>query len=335
MPTTYTPPADRPAPDTATNVTKALSYHPDIVLVSFPTNDAAADYTLAETMTNLRLIYHEVLSAGKICYITTSQPRTSLATSQQQLLKRMRDSVLAEFPVYSLNFYNSIVAADSLSINPVYNFDGTHVNNGGHQQLFQVVMNANILAGAGTAPLALTLLDFSATAADRHVVLDWRMTAERTPASFVVQRSQDGVNFVDRWQKTEAPAAADPSTWSWTDSTPLSGNSYYRLRYTADNVTAYSATVDVNLGPAGWGITRLFASAGGTVVNAEIATPSAKTGTLSVLTTRGQLIYRQVLGLSPPSVMISIPACGWASGEYFLRLVTDQGDIATRAFLKF
>src|SRR5579872_6134446 len=32
MPSGFTPPAGRPAPDPATNVTKALSFHPDVVL---------------------------------------------------------------------------------------------------------------------------------------------------------------------------------------------------------------------------------------------------------------------------------------------------------------
>src|ERR1700744_3871142 len=38
MPTGYTV-AGRPAPDTARNITKALSLHPTLVMISFPTND--------------------------------------------------------------------------------------------------------------------------------------------------------------------------------------------------------------------------------------------------------------------------------------------------------
>jgi len=49
----------------------------------------------------------------------------------------------------------------------------------------------------------------------------------------------------------------------------------------------------------------------------------------------GETVYRQVLALNPPSVILTIPTSGWASGQYFLHLVTDQGDVATRAFLKF
>jgi acyl-CoA thioesterase-1 len=44
MPTAYNY-ASRPLPDTARNITKALSLHPSLVLISFPTNDIADNYT--------------------------------------------------------------------------------------------------------------------------------------------------------------------------------------------------------------------------------------------------------------------------------------------------
>ncbi|HLI92619.1 MAG TPA: SGNH/GDSL hydrolase family protein, partial [Puia sp.] len=195
MPSGFTPPAGRPAPDPATNVTKALSFHPDVVLVNFPSNDAAADYSLTETMSNLRAIYGAVVAAGKIAFITTSEPRTSLETSQKELLKTMRDSVEAEFGANSLDFYDAIVGPDSLDINPAYNFDGTHVNNAGHRQLFEVVRNAHILSGL--APAAPTLLGFTAKPEGNIVRLDWALTGASGPVTVLVQRSIDSTNFAD------------------------------------------------------------------------------------------------------------------------------------------
>ena len=337
MPTGFVPPAYRPVPDTATNVTKALSYHPDVVLVSFPTNDAAADYTLKETMANLRAIYRKIRAAGKIAYIATSQPRSSIALSQQQLLKQMRDSVIAEFRGHSLNFYNPIVAADSLSINPIYNFDGTHVNNAGHRQLFQVARNANVLANF--VPLPLTLLNFSAQPQGQGVVLSWTVVNATTPVDFVVERSQDGVTFSDVWQEPLATADSDvtsqSSTESWTDAEPLPGNSYYRLKYTdVDNSTQYSTVVEVNIASQKFGIGKVYnTGAGGLQV--EILTPAASSCHITVLNTTGQIIYRQVTTLSPPWITVSIPTVSLAPGEYFLRLVTGQGEVATKAFMKF
>jgi acyl-CoA thioesterase-1 len=331
MPSDFVPPSGRPAPDSATNVTKALSFNPDVVLINFPTNDAAADYTLAETMSNLRTIYETVKAAGKIAFVTTSQPRDGLNAGQLELLKTTRDSVVAEFSGFSLNFYNPIVDADSLTINPIYNFDGTHVNNAGHQQLFQVVKAASILSGI---PLPLTLLNFTALTEGQAVALHWTVGNETGPLSFVVQRGIDGKSFDDIWQQTVV-AAAVSAAFSWTDNSPLSGKSYYRLKYTGTDAVAYSEIVGVDELGGKWGIGRLIAAAGASAIQAELLSPSAKTVTLSVVNTLGETVYRRVLALNPPSVMLSIPTSGWARGQYFLHVVTNQGDVATRAFLKF
>lgn len=330
MPTDFIPPSGRPAPDTATNITKALSFNPDVVLVGFPTNDASADYTLTETMSNLRTIYQTVISAGKIAYITTSQPRDGLNAGQYQLLQAMRDSVETEFSTFSLDFYDPIVAPGSDTINPVYNFDGTHVNNGGHEQLFQVVKAANILSGI---PLPLTLLSFAAVPDGQTVDLHWTVSSDSGPLSFDVQRSGDGSSFDDIWLHNATVTSAAPANFSWTDNSPIPGKSYYRLKYSGSTTRAYSGIVSVDLPAAKWGIGKLIS--GTSAIEAEILTPSAKTVTLTVVNTLGETVYRQVFALSPPSVLFTIPTSGWASGEYILHLVTNQHDVANRAFLKW
>ena len=147
MPTGYTPPPNRSGPMTANNITAALSYNPDVVIIAYASNDAADGFSLAESMSNLRTMYQTVINAGKIAYVTTSQPRNNSSFTvperEEQLVER--DSVLSEFHLYSMNFYNRVVAADSLTINPIYNFgDSIHLNDAGHQQLFQVLVDSNI-----------------------------------------------------------------------------------------------------------------------------------------------------------------------------------------------
>src|ERR1700722_13670462 len=213
------------SPDTAHNITKALSYHPDVIVIAYASNDVVADFTVQQTMANLRVIYQEVINAGKIAYVTTTQPRGAIPTAQKELLKTERDSVLAEFPAYSMNFYNPLVAADSLSLNPVLAFDSTHPNNAGHQLLFQVVKNTDIL---GSFPLALATDNFSARVQQQDVLLQW--TAEEAGAVlFDVQRSQDGITWADLGQENEAQNLSG-TQYTWQDEAPLPGTSYYRLK---------------------------------------------------------------------------------------------------------
>jgi lysophospholipase L1-like esterase len=51
---------DRPAPDEERNITKALSFHPDAIIINLPTNDAAAGYSLEEQQANFRAIMQSV-----------------------------------------------------------------------------------------------------------------------------------------------------------------------------------------------------------------------------------------------------------------------------------
>lgn len=332
MPSDFAPPTGRPAPDLTTNVTKALSYNPDVVLINFPTNDAAADYTLAETMSNLRTIYRAVTDAGKIAFVTTSQPRTSIATVQQELLKTMRDSVMMEFTTFGLDFYTPIVAADSLDINPIYDFDDTHVNDAGHQQLFRVVKSANILSGI--IPLPLTLLNFSATPSGQTITLHWTIDDPDGPLSFAVQRSNDGKTFTVVGQH-DTTIDAGSSSFSWTDDQPLAGVNYYRLAYTDNSILSYSKIIAADVPSGKFAIGRLSAAAGAADVRAELLTPSARTATVTVLNLAGETVLRKIVSLSPPFVIVDFPISGWSAGQYFLHVVTDQGEKATRAFLKF
>ncbi|MBS1601872.1 MAG: SGNH/GDSL hydrolase family protein, partial [Bacteroidetes bacterium] len=158
------------------NVTAALQvYHADIVTVNYPTNDVGFGYTSAQTLSNLQTIYNTVVSAGKICFITTTQPRTSFTTEQKQLLKTERNMILDRFGHQALNFYNGIVAADSLNINPVYNYDGTHVNNAGHRVLFGVARDSNVVL---SSPLPIIMTAFTAVRQQQRVVLTWTGTGQ-------------------------------------------------------------------------------------------------------------------------------------------------------------
>ncbi len=253
MPLGFNQPTGRPVlPDTPYSITTALSYNPDLVIVAYASNDAATGYHVNETMANLRTIYQTVIDAGKICYITTTQPR-NLPLIQQELLKEDRDSVLMEFPVFSLNFYNALVAADSLTPNPIYNSgDGIHPNNAGHQLLFQVVRDSNILSSF--IPLALTLDAFTARPEQQDVLLQWTALAAG-PALFVIQRSRDGITFADLGQDNgpgvsqhNGSATSSGTEYSWKDMGPLPGRSYYRLK-TDDAGAVTFSSVALRLAP--------------------------------------------------------------------------------------
>lgn len=313
------------------NVTAALQlYHADIVLVNYPTNDVGFSYSAATTLSNLQTIYNTVVNAGKICFITTTQPRTSFTTGQKQMLKSERNMILDQFGHYALNFYNGIVAADSLNINPIYNYDGTHVNNAGHRVLFGVARDSNVVL---VTPPAITITGFTAVEQLKKVLLSWTASGQTRSASFTVQRSKDGSSFADL-ATIPATGTTTQKSYTWTDDHPLPGKSYYRIKVSEVGGTDhYSSIVIVGNKRTNWTIGKLY-PATGALWYMEISTGKSTRLQLQVVATDGRQFLKRSLTVNSPSQLIPLNLSGLAGGQYFVQLVSDQGEVSVRAFQK-
>lgn len=319
-----------PNPADTGSVTAILSLHPDVVIVSYVSNDAAGDIPLATTMQNLRTIYQSVIAAGKVCYITTPHPRNGLNAGQDSVQIWTRDSVLAEFPGFSLNFWDGLVASDGVSINPVYNFDGVHVNDAGHQVLFQVVKNANILSSF--IPLALAIDHFTATMEQQEVLLQWASQAT-APALFDIQRSPDGLVWTDLGQENSSGSLAG-ALFSWPDADPLPGTSYYRIKTFVEGDVSFSTVAAVLRPVPDFAIANVYMQQGSSMLVVDIQSAVSRTLSMNVVDVNGAVVSRQVVAAATPSSTIELSLSGLARGMYFLRVSTPEGKVATKRFLK-
>ncbi|MDI3318580.1 T9SS type A sorting domain-containing protein [Pinibacter soli] len=227
MATSYVSPAGRPAPDPNYDVTKMLSLQPLVstVIVNYPTNGYDV-YTVTESMFCLRAIRDAYTQAGVRCYITTTQPRTSgnFATSDaKKKLAEMKDSILMEFGDYAIDFWSVLVNPVDSSILPQYDSgDQTHLNDAGHQVIFNQVVQKNIFA----EPLALPQFLFKAKEEnDDNVQLTWKNSRDERVKTFSVQRSDDGSNFAAIYT-----CGAGADSYTYTDKQPQPGNNFYRLK---------------------------------------------------------------------------------------------------------
>ncbi len=139
LPTDWTPPPGRRRPDTAHNLTRALSFRPNVLLVNFPSN-GYCDYSVTEVMDCFRLIDARALAAGARAYFTTTQPRETncfLTAEGKRKLITINDSLRAQFGNRVIDFYTPVADAADSSINNSYDSgDHIHLNNAGHRQLF-------------------------------------------------------------------------------------------------------------------------------------------------------------------------------------------------------
>ncbi|MGC4038272.1 MAG: T9SS type A sorting domain-containing protein [Chitinophagaceae bacterium] len=80
------------------------------------------------------------------------------------------------------------------------------------------------------AILPLKLLSFTASLKNEKAVLNWTTTEEDHVASFVVERSVDGIHFSDISSVSSKGNMTDITTYTLTDNDAITATTYYRLR---------------------------------------------------------------------------------------------------------
>jgi lysophospholipase L1-like esterase len=136
--------ASRPAPDTARNINKALSYKPTLVMLSYPSNDIANNYTDDEILSNYAKLTH-LLDSAKVQYIIFStQPRDFTDINQRMRLKTLNDKIISVY-TYHVNDFLNLLSTPAYSIKPQYEAgDGIHLNNAGHAIIFNATLKQPI-----------------------------------------------------------------------------------------------------------------------------------------------------------------------------------------------
>ena len=137
MPTGYRPPSRRNWPKTSANITKALSFDPDIVIVNYASNNY--DWlTNTEIMNCLKRIASTANVNGSICLTTTTQPRDGFSTTARNKLRVIKDLTIQQFGSRSLDFWTDITNPSNNKLK--YGLalgDNIHTNSKGHRLLFE------------------------------------------------------------------------------------------------------------------------------------------------------------------------------------------------------
>ncbi len=95
--------------------------------------------------------------------------------------------------------------------------------------------NTSFSVLGGSTALPITLSDFSAIIEHGITQINWTTASEINNDYFTVQRSQDGKNFVDLFNRNGAGNSNKIINYVAYDAQPLPGTSYYRLKQTDFN----------------------------------------------------------------------------------------------------
>ena len=249
MPSDYTPPADRPTPKTAANITMALTYKPNAIIVNLPSNDANAGYPLSEQLSNYAAMYQLAGKASAKMWIMTSQPKYLTDLTKRALLVGAKDSILAIYKTQAINVWDGLAASDATILSQYNSGDGTHLNDLGHKFIFDKTVAAKVI-DAIAIPVELT--SFTANQNGSSVSLRWSTATETNNKGFEIQRKIAADNRTEEFRTigyvNGNGTSSEKMSYSFTDDLKeiKAENIIYRLKQIDfDGSFTYSAEVVV------------------------------------------------------------------------------------------
>ena len=176
--------------------------------------------------------------------------------------------------------------------------------------------------------LPIKLLDFTAKAKNNAVQVNWLTETETDNDYFLIEKSADGINF-NLLTKTFSKGNTGFS-YSYTDYSPLSGTSYYRLTQVDKDGTKLSFNpVVVNLSLGNQSLVNVYPNpAIGGKIKVNLA--GNRFSTLQVVNLNGQILQSVNIVTNETEKIIDISR--YARGVYFIKL-TDGKNILNKKII--
>jgi len=179
----------KPQPSINHNVTKALSFNPDAVLINLPSNDANNGYTIKEQLDNYTAICKPLYDLGIPVWVSTPQGR-NMEKKKRALQKVLRDSTNIRFGRKTLDFWRDMAHWDGTLIPKYDSGDGIHMNDEAHRLLFEEVWSKDVLGA----------------------ILDKRKGIIRKDSAYTTPLYREG--YVLKWQDEFNGTELDMDSWT-------------------------------------------------------------------------------------------------------------------------
>ncbi len=207
--------------------------------------------------------------------------------------------------------------------------DGTTNNNHGILTNFAVSgSSSNYIANTLTL-LPVTLTAFTALQQEKSVLLQWQTSQEQNSSYFSLERSGNGAEWSSLATVNAAGNSTTPRFYRYTDTRPLQGMNYYRLKQVdMDGKYAYSPVQEVNF-TAGQPVLQLLQNpVSNGLLQFTVTTGAGANNNYKVqlYDIRGRLVIKQDAYTGVNTIYVQpLPA-----GVYLLELVQDGKAIGAR-----
>jgi hypothetical protein len=208
------------------------------------------------------------------------------------------------FPVASSNH-----DAWTQTYDPAFRENGLNV----YEWMLSYQRNANVV-------LPIVLQDFKAyKTGEKTVALSWKTSSEENAAYFLLERSEDGINYKTLGSVT-ATNAPTGSTYNYTDNDAIAGNNFYRLSEVdkPGKKTIYKV-IQLSITPKTTGI-RVYPNP--VINNITLENDEAEKGPLQVLVTdiRGGIVKTWLFNNQNSNWKQTIDISFLTAGTYIVRV---------------
>ncbi len=187
-----------------------------------------------------------------------------------------------------------------------------------------------------TNPLPIELLSFTGTKMVDHHLLEWKTASETNNDYFVLERSEDAINFEPLGTVDGAGTSNTILSYSFNDYNPLLGVNYYRLKQVDFNQNyEYSDIVALEHLGNQLTISEIYPNPANNEITVSVNSLEDDILYFEITDLTGRAVYRQNIDVSKGNTKVNISTEKFANGVYmFKALDADSKPITVERLVK-
>ncbi len=188
--------------------------------------------------------------------------------------------------------------------------------------------------------LPVTITKFAGVKQANQNLLTWTTASEQNNKGFELQRSADGVNYSTLTFVNSKAINGNSNTtldYTFTDTKPFVGNSYYRLKQLDKDGKESLSQVVLLKGTKGTqlDITSIYPNPTTSQLNVIMSAPSRDKVTIVITDVAGKVLVQKIVNVISGDNGIQLDVSKLASGTYIMKAICENGcDSGSKKFMK-
>ena len=175
--------------------------------------------------------------------------------------------------------------------------------------------------------LPVTIVSFDVTKINStNVLLNWKASQETGIASYIVERSNDGINFETIGQVRATGTSSSIQDYRFTDASPVKGINYYRLKI-VDRSNSDKYSVVKNIKNSGSTDIAIYPTPVKNILKINIDAISAGKGLMIISDASGKQLNNSTIVVTQGINNLSFDASSLSGGTYLLKIILNGNSI--------